>query len=62
MLKILAPFVTPDSFVEGRDSGWRIAFVDGRLEERCRLRYVNQPVANIAIVTTGASATAHAAT
>jgi hypothetical protein len=34
VLKILAPFVTPESFVEGREGGWRIVFVDGRLEDR----------------------------
>jgi hypothetical protein len=33
VLKTLAPFVTPDSFVEG-EGGLRIVFVDGALEER----------------------------
>lgn len=31
VLKLVAPFVAPDSFVEGRESGWLLGFVDGRL-------------------------------
>jgi hypothetical protein len=34
VLKALAPFVTAESFVEGREGGWRFVFERGRLVER----------------------------